>query len=89
MQPFLLWKNSKNYLFECVSVALGIQLAVHVRHIGICGLPRSTVFFYVINGTIFEKKKRLLNTKCVLISSVTSVFSLLSRRTERDMINNI
>ena len=31
---------------------------MHMRHIAICGLPRSTVFFphYLINGKIFEKK---------------------------------
>ena len=39
---------------ECVSVALGIQLAL--RHIDISDLPVSTIFFphYLINGTIFE-----------------------------------
>jgi hypothetical protein len=41
-----------------------------MRHIAICGLPRSTVFFYIlINGTIFEKKKKLRNKMCVLFSS--------------------
>jgi hypothetical protein len=47
-------------------VALGIQHAICMRHIVICGLPGSTKFFshYLLNGTIFEKKK-LLNIKCV------------------------
>ena len=47
-------------------VASGIQHAKRRRHIVICGLSVSTIFFprYLINGTIFEKKK-LLNTKCV------------------------
>jgi len=29
----------------CVFAALGDQLAVRVRHIVICALPRSTIFF--------------------------------------------
>jgi hypothetical protein len=40
---------------ECVFVALGIQHAMRIRHIDICGLPLPYSIFphYLINGTIF------------------------------------
>jgi len=52
---------------ECVFVALGIQHAMHMRHIVIYDLPRSTIFFHNISikGMIFFKKNKLLNTKYV------------------------
>jgi len=52
---------------ECVSVALCTHHAMRMRGIVICGFSGCTVFFvshYLINGTIFGKKK-LLNIKYV------------------------
>ena len=33
---------------ECVFVALDIQLAMSIRHVVICGLPGSAIFFHII-----------------------------------------
>jgi len=73
----------------CVFVTLSIQHALRMRHVVICGLLRSTVFFHLINGTTYEKM--LLNIKCVLqvsLQLVPEIFFILGK-TERDMIENV
>jgi hypothetical protein len=45
--------------YECVFVALGVQYAMRMRHIEICGLPGSKLFFHIlslIKCTIFVNK---------------------------------
>jgi len=63
---------------------------MRMRHIVICGLLYSTVFFphYFINGTIFGGWGEFLNTKCVFWFSLQllSETFLILRRNERDVI---
>jgi len=49
---------------ECVSAALGIQHAMRMRQIAICGLPPSTKFFHIISQR-HDLKIRWLTIKCV------------------------
>ena len=59
---------------DCVSVALGIEGAMPMRPIVICGQSGCTKFFphYTINGKIFRKKDLQYKT-CVLSFSIISV----------------
>jgi len=59
---------------KCMFVALGIQREMCMRHIVICGMSGSTIIFHIIS--LFPKrhdfkKKKLFNTKCVLLFSTT------------------
>jgi hypothetical protein len=57
----------------CVFIALGIQHEMRMRHIVICGLSSSTIFFHIISqkGTIFPKKEVIAHKMCVVIFSIT------------------
>jgi hypothetical protein len=61
---------------------------MRMRHTVICGLRRSTIFFYIIsNDTVLKK---LLNTKYVLIFSSTFAETfLIERSIELDIIKSV
>jgi len=54
-----------------MSVALGIQHAVRVRHVAVCGQHRYTIFSHIISqGARFSGKKNVIEHKMrVLIFS--------------------
>ena len=76
-----------------MSVSLGIQHAMRMRRIILpCWPFRLYNIFphYLINGTIFEKKKVIEYKMCVLIFSTTLVWNLfILIIIDRDMINDL
>jgi hypothetical protein len=76
VQPLLQGKAIRIIYFECVFVALGIRVrgASAVLHCLLCPVWLYHIFpHYLLNVTI--SRKRLLNIKCVLISSTNFVWN--------------
>jgi hypothetical protein len=71
-----------------VFVALGIQHAMRMRHIIVCGLPDPKMFFHIISQTAQFSKKNLLNMKYVFpfYLQILSETFLIPERNKRDMI---
>ena len=73
--------------YKCVIVVLVIQPAMLVRHIVICGLPGSTLFFHIIVKRQ-EFRKMLLDIEYIFGFSLhlSSEIFLILRRTEQNLI---
>ena len=66
--------KKKNTYPEYVFVASGIQHAMSLRNIIMCGLSDSAVFAYIILQTEILKKKNVIAYEmCVLVFSTTFV----------------
>ena len=89
MQPLLQWKSIQCYI-TCVCIC-SVRYPACYTHAPYWPAPLYNIFpHYLINGTIFEKKK-LLNTKCVFwfpLQLLSETF-LIIKRNERDMIKHV
>jgi hypothetical protein len=87
VQPLLQWKCNKYYtLWVCVC-SLGIQHAMQIRLIVICGLTRSEIFMHITSHTARLSKKRYWTQNVFLFAlQILSETFLILRRTERNMI---
>jgi len=83
--------NINSQRLVAVFVALGIQHAMRIRLIVICGPIRSTIRFLHSLITARFWGEKLLSTKCVFSFSLQllSKTFLILRRSERDMIKNV
>jgi len=80
------------YIFWTCVVALSVQHAMHVRHTGIRGLSRPTVFCHIFSQTAgFSGEKKGYWTRNVFWLSVQILSNtvLALRRVQRDIIINV
>jgi hypothetical protein len=74
-----------------VFAALGIQHAMRMRRIVICGLPGSTIFSHLISQTAQFSGKKVTGHKNVCFDFLYNfrLEHVILRRTERHMIKNV
>ena len=76
---------------DCVSVALGIQHEMRMRHILICDFSGCTIVSHLIARRARFKKKMVLNMNCgfrVSLQVLSAIFLILGRN-ERDVIKRV
>jgi len=72
VQPMLQGKAISITYSECAFAAFSIQHAMHKHHIIICGLSGSK-YFSTLSYKQHDILKKLLNIKCILMSSMNFV----------------